>query len=104
MPAKPRHKRGKISPQARRRREEVRGPTTVAAAATSPPAQTALAQAPAAQSAAARPAVRPTKGTAAALSTMQTMSHQQVGAELRTIGAITAILVILLVVLSFVLR
>jgi len=35
---------------------------------------------------------------------MQMMSHQQVGSELRTIGIITAALVVILVVLSFVIR
>jgi hypothetical protein len=35
---------------------------------------------------------------------MQTISHQQVGTELRTIGIITAVLVVILVVLSFVIH
>ena len=102
MPAKPKHRKGRLSPQARRRREETRGPTGVTQA-NAPPAQAALAQAPAAQPSAPRPAVRPTKGTPQS-GTMQMMSHQQVGSELRTIGIITAALVVILVVLSFVIR
>ena len=114
MPAKPRHKRGRLPPQARRRREETRGPATVAAAGTasatagasaaasSPQAQSSPSGPPAAP-AAPRASARPAKGTAAS-SVMQTISHQQVGTELRTIGIITAVLVVLLVVLSFVIR
>ncbi len=106
MPAKPRHKRGKLAPQARRRREETRGPIAEAAttSTTAPQARPALAQAPAIQPSAARPSVRPAKGTAPASTAMQVISHQQVGTELRTIGIITAILVVILVVLSFVIH
>ena len=112
MPAKPRHKRGKLSPQARRRREEMRGPTaetagataTAPTTATAPQARPALAQTPAAQSAAVRPSARPAKGTAPAPNALQIISHQQVGSELRAIGIITAVLVVILVVLSFVIH
>ncbi len=110
MPAKPRHKRGKLSPQARHRREEMRGPTTEAAGTTAtaptttnaPQAQPAPVRAPAAT--AARPAARPAKGLTPASTIVQSTSHQQVGTELRTIGIITAVLVVLLVVLSFVIH
>ncbi len=103
MPAKPKHRKGRLSPQARRRREEMRGPTTATETAAAPPAQAAYAQAPAAQPSAARPAARQAKA-AAAPGALQMMSHQQVGSELRTIGIITAVLVIVLVVLSFVIH
>jgi hypothetical protein len=102
MPAKPRHRKGRLSPQARQRREEMRGAVTVTQGTTSG-AQPAPAQPAAARPSMARSPVRPAKGTSAP-GPMQMMSHQQVGSELRTIGIITAVLVVILVVLSFVIH
>ena len=101
---KPKHKKGKLSPQVRRRREEMRAPASVADSTGAPVAQPAYAKAPVAQSPVARPAARPAKGAAAPPGPTQTLSHLQVGTELRTIGIITAVLVVLLVVLSFVIH
>ncbi len=106
MPAKPRHKRGKLSSQARRR-PEVRAPAAAAQpgnAAAPSGVQPASAQAPAVQSQANRPAARPAKGAMAPPSQSQVLAHLQVGTELRTIGIITGVLVVILVVLSFVIH
>ncbi len=100
MPAKPKHRKGRLSPQARRRREETRSPVTTTGTG-APPATMPIDRT--AQPVAARTPARPAR-PAAVPGPLQMMSHQQVGSEIRTIGIITAVLIVIVVVLSFVIH